>query len=420
MFGSVVRKRHRTPLLLACGILLLAACSQREGTDSQDEAAGTEEVLKIGVVLSLSGEFFEPAGLVQEGYEFWAETVNSNGGIEVDNTRYTVELVIQDDRSDATTTALATQRVIAEDEVDFVFGPYSSGLTIAAGGIVERNNVVMMAPGGNADTTFEQGYEYMFTIVPRASTIPGQWLDVVLSQTPEPTTLAIVAKNDPFALSQRTGLKESASATGVSVVEDVVYSPDQQDFSTVVSQLRSQNPDILAVLGHLEDSTVILRQMEEQGYYPPGGAFFSGPPMGQFYDLLKSTANYSYGGTFWEPEMGWEGDGPWRTADEYATAFRTAYDRQPVHLNATASAAGVLLTQAIQEAGTIDADAVREALLSSTFATFQGPVEYSETGENEAAQLGIQQIIDGQVFIVAPEEHSQREPVYPVPGWTER
>jgi branched-chain amino acid transport system substrate-binding protein len=417
VFTSAAKHRWKIGwFIIFSFVTVIVAGATATGAATNPNAAKSDlqtKTLTIGAVVSLSGSLFEPGSRVKDGYEFWARTVNRQGGIRVGNTRYRVRLEIIDDRSDATTAAVTAQRLISQERVNFMFGPYSSGLTLAVGGIVQRNRILMIAPGGNANSIYTQGYEYVFGIIPLASSIPGLWIKAMSTQRPKPKTLALLVKNDPFAQSQRAGIKVAAKSFGMQIVDDTVYPPDQQEFSSLVSKMRRLNPDLIAILGHTQDSAVILRQMRDQDYYPKGGAFYSGPAMLDFHELLRGTSNHSYGATFWEPSMKWKGPGPWATAGAYARAFQRAYRRQPSYQNATASASGVILQLAIQKARSIDTDAVRRTLLSSSFRTFEGPVRYAPAGYNKAARVGIQQIIGGKVYLVYPQAIAQRKPVYP-------
>jgi len=420
MFTLRAKYRLRIGALIAFLLAAMVASQSASGAVNESTSPNAAKIqtktLTIGAVVSASGSLFEPGSRVKDGYEFWARTVNRRGGIRVGNTRYRVRLVILDDRSDATTAAVTAQRLISQERVDFMFGPYSSGLTLAVGGIVQRNRVIMIAPGGNANSIYTQGYQYVFGVIPLASSIPGLWIKAMAAQRPRPRTLALLVKNDPFAQSQRAGIKVAARNFGMRIVADIVYPPEQQEFSSVVNQMRQVNPHLIAVLGHTQDSALIVRQMKDQRYYPRG-AFYSGPAMLDFQTLLRNDASHSYGATFWEPSMRWKGGGPWTTAQAYARAFQATYRRPPSYQNATASASGVLLQLAIQRARSIKTDAVRRTLLSTSFQTFAGPVRYAPAGWNRAARVGIQQVIGGRVYLVYPNVLAQRKPVYPANPW---
>ncbi|MDQ7083196.1 MAG: ABC transporter substrate-binding protein [Aquificota bacterium] len=85
-----------------------------------------EEVLRLGAAVSFTGKYAKEGELLRRGYELWKEKVNSMGGIKVGNKRYRVEIVYYDDQSDPKTTAKLVEKLIVEDGIKFILGPYGS------------------------------------------------------------------------------------------------------------------------------------------------------------------------------------------------------------------------------------------------------------------------------------------------------
>ena len=90
-------------------------------------AGGADNVLRIGAAVSLSGAFAKLGVETKAGYEIWKDVVNKAGGIKVGARKYTVDIIYYDDKSDAQTAAKLTEKLITEDKVKILFGPYSSG-----------------------------------------------------------------------------------------------------------------------------------------------------------------------------------------------------------------------------------------------------------------------------------------------------
>lgn len=375
-------------------------------------------MLKIGASVSQSGALFESGTSLLEGYEFWVDTVNEAGGIPIGDDNYLVEFIVYDDESDTTTAATLADRLITQDEVDFLFGPFSSGMALAVGAITDRHGTVMIQSGGNADNIFEQGWTTMFGLIPMASTIPIGWMGSMLEQDPTPTSIAIVAKDDPFPQSQRAGLREAATDAGLEVVADEVFPPDTQDFSGILATLRSAEPDLVAFLAHTEDNVRFVRQSRELSY-APAALFYSGGSMLDFLGVVGEESEMGMGPTFFSASM--QAEGPmFGTAQEFAAAFREATGSDPDWLNAGGAAAGLILATALERAGTTDPAAVVEELRSGDFPTFQGAASFDERGLNLGAVAMVEQIIDGEIHLVGPSAVAEREPVYPALPWSER
>src|SRR5262245_41017580 len=102
-------------------------------------------VIKIGAAVSDTGKYAREGGDTHKGYGLWLDWVNQeHGGINVAGTCYRADIVFYDDESDADTVSLLTEKLITEDQVSFILGPYSSGLAQVASVITERENIIMV------------------------------------------------------------------------------------------------------------------------------------------------------------------------------------------------------------------------------------------------------------------------------------
>src|SRR5690606_37384024 len=117
----------------AGGVLVLGACGRGGG------AGG--DTYKIGAVLELSGSDSAGGQLARRGYEFWAETVNAKGGIEVGGEKYEVEILVEDCKSEPSSGADAATRLITQKNVDAMFGSYTSGVQLAMNPICQKYQV---------------------------------------------------------------------------------------------------------------------------------------------------------------------------------------------------------------------------------------------------------------------------------------
>src|SRR5690606_18244843 len=119
-----------------------------DGTGGED-AAGP---IRIGVSLPLTGDFSEPGKGIERGYEAWAQYVNENGGLLGRD----VELLILDDQSSADRVASDYEKLINEDGVDLVFGPFSTRLVVPAAQVAQDYGFLFVEPAGAAAEVFEQ------------------------------------------------------------------------------------------------------------------------------------------------------------------------------------------------------------------------------------------------------------------------
>jgi branched-chain amino acid transport system substrate-binding protein len=103
------------------------------------------------------------------------------------------------------------------------------------------------------------------------------------------------------------------------------------------------------------------------------------------------------------------------TTSDYAKLYASKYGEGLTYQAAGASQAGYLLQLAIQKAGSLETDKVREALRAYSGTTFWGPTRWDETGKNMAGASVAFQIQGGAVKTVYPAAAAQAKPVYPMP-----
>jgi len=102
------------------------------------------ETLRFGAAVSLTGKYAKEGELLRKGYELWREAVNARGGIKIGDRRFRVEIIYYDDQSDPKTTAKLVEKLITEDGVKFLLGPYGSAQVFAAAGVVENTGMYLV------------------------------------------------------------------------------------------------------------------------------------------------------------------------------------------------------------------------------------------------------------------------------------
>ena len=105
----------------------------------------SQDVITFGSALSLTGKVSTEGRLVREGYDFYVRHINERGGIKVAGKTYKVAIKYYDDQSDPNTSAKLYEKLITEDGVQLLLGPYSSGITFAASAVAEKYQVPMVA-----------------------------------------------------------------------------------------------------------------------------------------------------------------------------------------------------------------------------------------------------------------------------------
>ncbi len=175
--------------------------------------ASAQETVKIGAAVSLTGNFAREGNLLKNGYAYWEKLINEAGGIDVAGKKTKVEVIYYDDESKPQSSARLTEKLITEDNVKFILGPYSSGIATATAAISEKYKVVTMTPMATADSLYQRGYKFIFCPAPLASTTLDPMLELIKKLPNPPTTVAIAGPDDLFPERvRRRGAEEGRGA----------------------------------------------------------------------------------------------------------------------------------------------------------------------------------------------------------------
>jgi branched-chain amino acid transport system substrate-binding protein len=376
--------------------------------------------VKIGASISLSGKLTREGHGLKEGYEFWADYVNGKGGIDVGGKKYHVDMIYYDDESDPQRAAKLTEKLITEDKVNFILGPYSSGIAIATSAISERYRYVTILPLANSDKIYAIGYKYVFGILPVASRDMVPMVDLCLKQSPKPTKLADIAANSVYPIMVAEGLKDYAKRRGIELVYYEKFPDQTSDLSSMLSVIKSKNPDMLFEAGYYEHSILINRQLKDLGWTPKALAYSVGPQLPEFAETLKKDSNGAMAVAYWHRALQYK-DQTFGSAQRYAELMKDKFGKYPIHVQAEGTAAGLLLQQALKDAGSLDQEKIRQALLKVEIKdSIVGPIKFDSRGINIWGSTAVIQVQDGDQKIVYPEKAANAKFLYPLVPWNQR
>ncbi len=422
-------------LLATAALLLLAACGggaePAAETGSSGETASTETqtettqetqpamecsgTLKLGAAVSETGKYAREGKDTRQGYNTWLDWINNEyGGIKVGDDCYKVEIIFYDDEGDPDTVANLTEKLITEDEVDFMLGPYSSGLTMSASAISEKYGMIMIEGNGASEDIFERGFKNIFAVLTPA----GQYTQSALKELADmgAKTVVIAYEDTAFPTSVGIGAEKWAKEYGMEVLAVETYPIDVADVSAIMTKFRDLNPDVFVGGGHFNDALLFVRGAEELGFNPKAMVITVGPSNPKFVEEVGNSANYILGPTQWERTMSWE-DQYFGTAEAYAQRYEAMWDEPPTYQAAESTATALALQLAIEAAGSLEMDAVRQALYDLDVVTFYGPINFDETGKNTGKPMGAIQIQNGEIHVVAPAVAAVKDLMYPMPAW---
>ncbi|MGH2698345.1 MAG: amino acid ABC transporter substrate-binding protein [Actinomycetota bacterium] len=391
--------------------LILSACAPDSATE---ETSGGEESgpIKIGISLPLTGDFTEPGEGVKRGYDLWAKHMNENGGL----LGREVELVIVDDGSDPNKVVSDYERLISVENVDLVFGPFSSLLVIPASEVAEKYEMLFVQPAGAAPDVFNRGLEYLFYAAPAVADDHGRYFNDHILNLPEgerPKTAAYPELDDPFAQATAEGIRVALEEGGIETVFKEVYPPDQSDFAPIASKIADSGAELVVGGTQYEDSVSLLRSLQELDYQPKAIISSTGPTLNSFGEAMGDAAEGIMA------PVGYHSKADFPTNPEFVEAYEEEYGEAPSEDPANAYTVGQIVQQAVEEVGSVeDQDALRDYIRENEFETIVGPLSFNERGEPQSAHM-ILQWQNGEIEIVLPADEGVQtaEMVFPKPEW---
>lgn len=367
--------------------------------------------IKIGASLPLTGDFSEPGTAAKMGYELWVEQVNDAGGL----LGRQVEFTIYDNASDPDTAVADYERLITEDKVDLVVGPFSSRLVIPTSEVAAKYGYAFPEPAGGAPGVFDRGLTNIFFCQPAPGAdqaIPFADYILALPEDLRPKTFAVVSGDDPFTLGVVEAAEQLLTEGGLTSVLKEVYPPDTKDFSSIAAKVADLNPDLILGGTIFEDSVAQIQAYMAAGYQPRGAFFTTGPSLPkEFSEALGSATEGIFSAISWFEESTIE------TNPEFVAAFHEKYGADPIaEDSANAYTVGQVLQQAVENTQSIDNAKLIEEMHSATFTTVVGPLKFDEVGKPQGSFM-ILQWQGGKYAIVYPDFAKQSEPVWPKPEW---
>ena len=399
-------------LAAAAVITLAAACGATAPSSAPVASPGSGEPgagaattggtrpLRIGFTASLTGAQQVASAKQVQGIQLWAADVRAAGGIRLaDGTILMPDLVSYDDESKADRVQALYTRLVAEDDVDVLLSPYSSGLVKAAAVISEQAGRIMITAGGADDATMEQGYTGIYQVYTPASRYLAGAIDLALAADPSIRRIAIVNEKDAFSTSVATAAKPYAASRGLTVVVDEGYDSGTTDFSALVDKIAAAAPDAVIGGGHFQDGQTFARQLAEKQVPARFVALLVAPPEPTFAEIGDAAVGV-VGPSQWEPSVDYSPAtaaglgipyyGP--TGQAFTAGYTAAFGAAPSYHAAGGYAAGLTLQLAIETAGTLDSATLRAALDPMDVETFFGRLHFSAEAASHGKQLGHQMV----------------------------
>lgn len=419
------------PALLVL-ILMLAACAPATPTQAPPaatEAAVTEApataapteapavelpaTIKIGAVIPLTGRYAAGGNQIKQGYELAVNDINAAGGVDIGGTKVPLELIVLDDESDATKTVQNLETQYSENDVVAYLGGFGSDLHAAAAGIAEKNKVPYLGVAFALYGVHQQGFKYLFSPFPKSPALAASTFDMLDSLDPKPTNIAIFQETTDWGKELGGLWTEEANSRGYTITT-YEYAPGTTDFSSIILPAKDSGADVVLALPNPPDGLALAKQMKELDFNPSVDMFVRAADPPTFGENLGVDSD----GFMLMP--GWNRGVNFPGVKEMSDRHMAAYGTPALAVTGPAYACIQILADAISRAGSLDRDAIRDALAATNLEnTMIGPVTFNDDGTGNVLNV-INQWQGGKQVLIWPPEQPVAPMIYPAVPWKDR
>ncbi|MCI0406959.1 MAG: amino acid ABC transporter substrate-binding protein [Acidobacteria bacterium] len=357
-----------------------------------------------GVSLSLSGKFKLQGQEALDGLQLWVDQITS---------LLPLRLVVHDDGSRSERAKEHILRLLTQDRVDLLLGPYSSVLTMAGAPIAEAHGKILWNHGGASDAIYSRGWRHLVSLVSPASDYFRALPLLVRQRDPGISRISILyAKAGSFAAHVARGAAEGARAAAYDSIRLSPFESPIEDAASVIREGLGAEPELLLGVGSFQDDVAIVRQRVRLSNVKALAVVAAG--FGAFFREVGDLAEGVIGPSQWEPDVKWDNiagpDSAW-----FLSEYRARFHKVPDYPAAQAFAAGIVFTECLRLAGSLDDErllaAARELEMTTLFGHFMLD---PETGRQIGHQMSLVQWQHGNKVVIWPEEFAQAKLCYPL------
>jgi branched-chain amino acid transport system substrate-binding protein len=366
---------------------VLAGAAVLTGCQGGGSGTGGDRV-RIGVFMSLTGDTAQFGISSTNGIKMAADEVNAAGGIGGKQ----IELIVQDDRSDAQEAATIVTKFVTQDGVHAILGEVASSRSIAAAPIAQNARIPMLTPSSTNPEVTRKG-DYIFRscfIDPVQGAAIAQFAAKSLGK--KRAAIMVDRKND-YSTGLEKMIADPYTRLGGQIVVTQSYQAGDTDFNGQLTSIKGANPDVIFIPGYYGDVALIAKQARDKGITVPlvGG---DGWDSVQLYTIGGSSIVGSYFTNHYSP---YDTD---PKVQKFVTDYQARYGQIPDALAATAYDAAHIMFDAIKRAGSTDGKAIRDALAATKeFPGVTGTVSFNEN-RDAVKPIMVIRVDDGGKYVI--------------------
>lgn len=372
-------------------------------------AAGAPQTVKIGVMISLTGPDVQTGSQVKIGYDIAAEEINKSGGVMVKayGKKIPIELVYLDMET-IPEKAVARAEAFNAQKVPVCVG---TTLVAATAEIFEKNKLPVVVSLMTVNAVMDKGFKYFFNIDTLNSDETKTIFDLFAAfpKGKMPTKWAFFKEQTDLSTEVYGFAKEIAAKRGISFVYSGDYAMGAPDMTALINGAKNAGAEVLFTYPTPPDAITMLKQMA-QLHYKPKAVIMLRASDDPSWGKLGSLGNYTIGCPMWHSALNYPGVKELNAMVKTKTGQPTNPAVGPGYASIKVAAA------AIEKAGSLDRNAIRNALATTDLDTVVGRVKFGPNNGRLAMTRPVVQWQDGNMEVIWPVNQKTKPFVYPIPA----
>lgn len=360
--------------LVAVMSSLLTGCGSKGG-----------DTIKIGTILPVSGDIAAYGTQTRDAIQMAIEEINENGGVLGKD----LELLTEDDEGNPEKTVNAFKKLVSKDEVDALIGALTSNCSLAINTEAQNEGIVMISPSSTNDTVTLAG-EYIFRSC-YSDSFQGQVVAKFANETLKASNAAILydVTND-YSVGLMNQFKAKFESLGGTVVTEESYSKGDKDFKAQLTSIKGKNPDVLFIPDYYATVALIAKQVRNAG--------IEAPMVGSDgWDSITTQNVNEVEGSYYSNHYSAEVDD--EQVKNFVQKYNDKYKVQPNALAALGYDAAYILAEAIERAGSVDSEKIKEEMFKTDYKGVTGQIKFDENGDTIKSAVMEQIVKEGDTLV---------------------
>lgn len=376
------------------------------------------EYIEFGASIPLTGKYGALGAMVKPGYEIAVADINAQGGVYVAEygTKIPIRLTIYDDESDPTKAVSKLETIYAERNPVVFLGGAASDMHAATAAVAEKYKVPYLGVAFALYSIHQQGYRYLFSPFPKSPAQARDVFEILNTYLPEgerPTKVAIFQETTDWGIELGGMWRENAPKYGYEVVVYETYTPRTEDMSAMILKAKEAGAEMLLTVPNPPDGITMIKQMAELGWTPKFTLMIRAPENVVWGETLGKIGDYVTIFPGWHHAVKFPG------VAELNAKYQAQFGRPADLLTGPAYACVQIAAAAIEKAGKLDREAIRDAVAATDMMTVIGPVTFNADGTGNVLNPLVQWQ-NGKLELVWPPDHASAQLVYPAPPFDQR